>query len=91
MSKKRRGSKYYITQTPELIKARDKVRKYLYMRHVFPVMSTYIKIMGQKYNGETNALLNDRDREVLNEGIDNVTGLLADFKRELNNGMDKDK
>lgn len=90
MSKReRRESKFYIEQDSVLISKRDKIRKYLHMWNVFPQSSTYIKIMGQKYNGEKDARLNDADVEVLNTGIDKVKKALDEFKQELNNGMDK--
>lgn len=80
----RRDAVFYVDQTDDIIKARDKVKKYIRMSEMFQNKSTYLKICGVKYNGERNAKLNDKDLEVLNAGIDTVIEGLKDFKQELN-------
>lgn len=80
----RRDAVFYVEQTDGIMKARDKVKKYIRMSEMFPNKSTYLKICGVRYNGERNAKLNDKDLEVLNAGIDTVIEGLYDFKYELN-------
>lgn len=80
----RRDAIFYVEQTEGIMKARDKVKKYIRMSEMFPNKSTYLKICGVRYNGERNAKLNDKDLEVLNAGIDTVIEGLKEFKHELN-------
>lgn len=75
---------YYKEQTPQFIKARDKVKKYLHMTHFVSNRSTYSKVMGVTFNGVKNGHLSVKDVELINHGIDKVQGLLSEFKAELN-------
>ncbi len=86
----RRDAVFYVEQTEGMMKARDKVKKYIRMSEMFKNKSTYLKICGVRYNGERNAKLNDKDLEVLNAGIDTVIEGLKEFKQELNDGKRMD-
>ena len=81
--KTRHAPKFYIEQGEEIVKARDRVKKYLRLASVIPNRGTYMKICGVEYNGERNAKLNDKDLEVLNHGIDTVIEGLKEFKQAL--------
>ena len=81
--KTRHAPKFYIEQGEEIVKARDKVKKYLRLASVIPNRGTYMKICGVEYNGGRNAKLNDNDLEIIHDGIDKVMEGLKEFKQAL--------
>jgi hypothetical protein len=71
-------------QTPELIKARDKVREVLQMKRAFPRTQVYMKLIGQKTNNVKDAPLQDWEVQFANECLDNVQEVIDNFRKELN-------
>lgn len=84
----RRKAKYYVPQDEEMIKARDKVRKYLNMKNVMGMNPVYNKLMGQKVNGEYNGKLSDMDLDVIDKGLCKVVEAVKEFQNRLKDGKD---
>lgn len=71
-------------QDKKFIKVRDSVRKYVRMKQMIGgPRSTYAKMIGQEYNGVKNVDLSEMDVDRVLRGIDKVSALLDDLRKEL--------
>lgn len=71
-------------QDNKFIKARDSVRKYVRMKQMIGgPRSTYSKMIGQEYNGVKNVDLSEMDVDRVLRGIDKVSALLDDLRKEI--------
>ena len=71
-------------QNEKFKKARDSVRKYIRMKQMIGgANSTYAKMIGQRYNGVKDGDLSDLDVKRVLDGIDRVSGLLDELRKEV--------